>query len=273
MLRKRSLGLLRNVFAWVLSLLMFIPLLLIVLNSLKDKIHANTMSMALPRKLEWSNYSVVIKEGKLISSFFNSLFYASVSTVLGLLLASIAAYVFARNRTRLNRAMYLFVILGIAMPINFVTTTKVMQLTHLMNTQLGIIVLLAVISIPFSVFLIYGFVGSVPRELDEAGIVDGCSSLKLFFAVVLPLLAPVLVTVAILNFMGGWNDFVLPLYYLNSSDKWPMTLAVYNFFGRFQVNWNLVSADIVLTTLPVIVIYLLGQKYIISGMTSGSVKG
>jgi len=273
MIRKRTVALLRNAFAWLLSLFMFVPLLLIVINSLKDRVHANAMSMRLPNKPEWSNYSVVIKEGKLVGSFFNSLFYAGISTALGLLLAAIAAYVFARNRTRLNRAMYLFVILGIAMPINFVTTTKVMQMTHLMNTRLGIIVLLAVVSVPFGVFLIHGFVGSVPLELDEAGIVDGCSPLKLFYAVVLPLLAPVLVTVAILNFMGGWNDFVLPLYYLNSSDKWPMTLAVYNFFGRFQVNWNLVSADIVLTTLPVIVIYLLGQKYIISGMTSGSVKG
>ncbi len=88
-----------------------------------------------------------------------------------------------------------------------------------------------------------------------------------------PMLTPVLVTVAILNFMGSWSDFIHPLYFLNNSDKWPMTLAVYNFFGRFQVNWNLVSADIVLTTLPVIVIYLLGQRFIISGMTAGSVKG
>jgi raffinose/stachyose/melibiose transport system permease protein len=266
-------SLLRNLFAWVLSLLMFIPLLLIVINSLKTQLEANTMSMALPKSLAWSNYAVVIEQGKLIQSFFNSLLYASLSTVLGIALASIAAYVFSRNRTRMNRFLYLFVIMGIAMPVNFVTLTKVMQMTHLINTQLGIIILLAVGSIPFSVFLIYGFIGSVPKELDEAGIVDGCPPFKLFYAIVLPLLTPVIVTVAILNFMGAWSDFVLPLYYLNSSTKWPMTLAVYNFYGRFQVNWNLVSADIVLTTLPVIVIYLIGQKYIISGMTSGSVKG
>lgn len=164
-------------------------------------------------------------------------------------------------------------VLGIAMPINFVTLTKVMQFTHIINTQLGIIVLLTVISLPFSVFLLHGYIGSVPRELDEAGIVDGCSPFRLFRTIVLPLLAPVLATVGVLNFMNAWNEFVIPLYYLNDSGKWPMTLAVYNFFGQFQVSWNLVSADIVLTTLPVIVIYLLGQKYIISGMTSGSVKG
>lgn len=273
MSQKKLWTLLRNVFAVLLSLSMFLPLLLVLINSLKTQPEAASMSIALPSSLEWSNYSVVIEQGKLVQSFFNSLLYASASTVLGLLLASIAAYIFARNGTKLNRAMYFFIIMGIAMPVNFVTLTKVMQFTSLINTQAGIIILLAVMSIPFSVFLIYGFIGSVPRELDEAGIVDGCSPFKLYYMIVLPLLLPVLVTVAILNFMGSWSDFVMPLYYLNDSSKWPMTLAVYNFFGRFQVSWNLVSADIVLTTLPVVVIYLLGQKYIISGMTSGSVKG
>jgi raffinose/stachyose/melibiose transport system permease protein len=272
-MNKRLLSLLRNGFAWALSLFMFVPMVLMLLNSLKSKIQANTMSMSLPKELHWSNYSIVIEQGKLLSSFMNSMIYAVGSTILGLLLSSVAAYIFARNRTKLNKALYFFLILGIAMPVNFVTLTKVMQVTNLINTQLGIVILLAVTSIPFSVFLIYGFIGSVPRELDEAGIVDGCSPIRLFGYIVLPLLTPVLVTVAILNFMGSWNDFVLPLYYLNSSDKWPMTLAVYNFFGQFSVSWNLVSADIVLTTLPVIIIYLLGQKYIISGMTSGSVKG
>lgn len=273
MKKKPLLQALRNGFAWVLSIIMFVPLLLILVNSFKDRVGANSMSMELPTKLHWSNYATVIEEGKLVQSFFNSLLYTTASTVLGIALASIAAYVFARNATRLNRFLYFFIIMGIAMPINFVTLTKVMQVTNLMNSQLGIIILLAVMSIPFSVFLIYGFVSSVPRELDEAGIVDGCPPFRLFYSIILPLLTPVIVTVSILNFMGSWNDFVLPLYYLNDTEKWPMTLAVYNFFGRFQVNWNLVSADIVLTTLPVIVIYLLGQRYIIAGMTSGSVKG
>ena len=96
---------------------------------------------------------------------------------------------------------------------------------------------------------------------------------NLFFSVIFPLLTPAWVTAGILSFLDFWSEFILPLYFLQSSTKWPMTLAVYNFFGRFQANWNLVSADIVLTILPVILIYLLGQRYIISGMTTGAVKG
>lgn len=271
--KKFIISLIKHVFIILIDLLILVPLILIVINSLKDSFQASSMGMDLPKSLHFENFTKVIEEGKLFRSFFNSMLYATASIVIGAVLSSLAAFTLARNRTKLNRFLYLFIILGIAMPVNYVSLTKVMQLTHLMNTQTGVCLLYTAMQIPFSVFLIYGFVSSIPRELDEAGIIDGCSPLRLFFSVIFPLLKPVVVTVAILNFMGAWNDFVTPLYYLNDSSKWPMTLAVYNFFGQFQMKWNLVSADIVLTSLPVVIIYLIGQKYIISGMTSGSVKG
>ena len=127
--------------------------------------------------------------------------------------------------------------------------------------------------IPFSVFLIYGFIAKIPADLDEAGIIDGCSSIRLFTTIIFPLLKPAVATASVLCFLNNWNEFVSPLYFLSSSTKWPMTLSVYNFFGMFFKDWNLVSADIVMTSIPVIVIYLIGQKYIVSGMTAGAVKG
>ena len=128
-----------------------------------------------------------------------------------------AAFVLSRARTPLRRFLYFFIILGIALPINFVTLTAIMQATHLINTKFGIILLYGATQIPFAVFLIYGFIATIPRELDEAAIIDGCNPLQLFFMVILPLLKPVLVTAAILNFLGVWGDFLFPLYYLNSS--------------------------------------------------------
>ena len=127
--------------------------------------------------------------------------------------------------------------------------------------------------LPFAVFLIYGFVSKIPVELDEAAIIDGCGSLRLFSYIVLPLLKPAVATVIVLTFLNTWNEFVSPLYFLSSSTKWPMTLSVYNFFGMYFKDWNLVCADIVLTSLMVIIVYLAGQKYIVSGMTAGAVKG
>lgn len=262
-----------NILAWLLSLLLLTPLLLILLNSFKTSTAASEMNLALPASLEWSNYSVVIEKGKLGITFLNSLCYSVSSVLLCTLLSAMASYVLSRNRKKLHRFLYMFIVLGIAMPINFVTLMTVMQTVNLMNSRIGIVLLYTATQIPFNIFLIHSFVSKIPEDIDEAAIIDGASAPGMFVRIVLPLLKPVLVTVMVLTFLNTWNEFVMPLYFLDSSDKWPMTLAVYNFFGMYFKDWNLVCADIVLTSAPVILVYLLGQKYIVSGMTAGAVKG
>jgi raffinose/stachyose/melibiose transport system permease protein len=262
-----------NLVALAISVVTFIPIYIIIVNALKSKTEAATMSIGLPTSLHLENFATVIEKGKLGQSFFNSMLYSVGSTLIGTTLAAMGAFVLSRNRTRFNRFLYFFLIMGIALPTNYVTLTQVMQITHLINTQLGIIVLHAAGQIPFGIFLIYGFVQNIPRELDEAAIVDGCGPWRLFFVVIMPLMMPVLITLSVLSFLGAWSDFIAPLYFLNNSDLWPMTLAVYNFFGQFQSDWSLVSADILLTILPVVVVYLLAQRFILSGLTSGAVKG
>ncbi len=263
-----------NLLAWILSFLMLVPLVLILLNSVKTSQAASDMSLALPEgSLRFDNFVTVIEKGKLGLTFLNSLLYSTGSVVLCAILSSMAAYVFSRNRCRLHRFLYLFIVLGITMPINFVALMKVMQFTLLQNTRLGIILLYTALQLPFNIFLIFGFIGKIPKDIDEAAVIDGCGPIRLFSIVILPLLKPVLVTVMVLTFLNTWNEFVLPLYFLGSSAKWPMTLAVYNFFGMYATDWNLVCADIVLTCMPVVVVYLLGQRYIVAGMTAGAVKG
>lgn len=262
-----------NVLAWALSLILMAPLLLILVNSFKDSVSASDMNLALPGNPQWSNYSVVVEKGKLGITFLNSMLYSIGSVLLCTLLSSMAAYVMSRNNRRLHKTLYLFIVLGIAMPINFVTLMRVMQFVRLINTRTGIVLLYTATQIPFNVFLIHSFVSKIPEEIDEAATIDGASPLGLFLRVMLPLLKPVLVTVMVLTFLNTWNEFVMPLYFLGSSTKWPMTLAVYNFFGMYFKDWNLVCADIVLTSAPVILVYLLGQKYIVAGMTAGAIKG
>lgn len=263
-----------NAIAWIISLICLIPLLLIVFNSFKDKLSAAKMDLKLPAfPLQFDNFSVVIEKGKLVQSFFNSMIYSTGSVALCLILSALAAYVLSRNATKLNSFLYMFIVLGITMPINYVALTKVMMFFHINNTRGGIILLYAAMQIPFSVFLMHGFVARIPIELDEAAVIDGCGPIRLFFIIVLPLLKPAVATVVVLTFLNTWNEFVSPLYFLGNSEKWPMTLSVYNFFGMYFKDWNLVCADILLTSLPVIIVYLLGQKYIVSGMTSGAVKG
>lgn len=271
--RSTALRLVKNLFAVLLSAVVVVPFLVVVVNSLKTQAESDSMLLTLPASVQWSNYATVVREGHLARSFLNSVALSTFSVVVSAVLASMAAFVMSRNRSRANRFWYYVTVMGIALPLNYVSLMQIMKLTHLVNTLFGLGLLYAALQIPFSVFLGYGFISTVPQELDEAAVIDGTGSYGLFFSIILPLLTPVLVTIILLNFMGAWNDFVLPLYYLNRSTKWPMTIAVFNFFGQYQSSWNLVSADVVLTALPVIIAYVVGQRYIVAGMTAGSVKG
>jgi raffinose/stachyose/melibiose transport system permease protein len=272
-LDRRAIGSLNHLIAALAGFVVFVPIYLVFVNSLKTRAEASSMGIGLPAVPQWGNYATVIEQGRLVGAFVNSLLYSLTATAICVVLAAMAAYVLARRRTRSHRLIYLLLIMGIAMPTNFVTLMQVMQWTNLVNTQLGIILLYAAMQIPFGVFLIYAFIGTIPRELDEAALIDGCSPSRAFFKVIFPLLTPVLVTLSVLSILNIWNEFLLPLYFLNNSSAWPMTLAVYNFFGQFQADWGLVSADVVLTIVPVIVIYLVAQRWILSGMSTGAVKG
>lgn len=263
-----------NIIAWLFSAICLIPLLLIVFNSFKDKKSAASMNLGLPSwPLQWENFLVVIEKGKLATSFVNSLVYSAGAVILCVLFSALAAYVLSRNQTKLNNFLYMFLVLGITLPVNYVALTKVLQFLHLNNTTLGIILLYTAMQLPFMTFLIHGFVAKVPVDLDEAAVIDGCGPFRLFFLVVFPMLKPAVATATVLTFLNTWNEFVSPLYFLNNSEKWPMTLSVYNFFGMYFKDWNLICADILLTSLPVLLVYLVGQKYIVAGMTAGAVKG
>lgn len=266
----------KNLLAWVFSLTVLIPFAVMLVNSLKTREESYSMTLRLPRAVQFQNYLVVIEQGKIIPSFLNSLMYAAICVAVVVITCSMAAFVISRHGSRFNRFAYFFMIMGIALPVNYVALMKVMQVTGLNNTRLGISLLYAALNIPISLFIISSFMGAIPRDLDEAAIIDGCGPWTLFFRVIFPLLKPVVITVGMLSFMASWNDFMMPLYYLNHSAKWPMSLTVYNFFGasmQAQRQWNLVCADIMLTSLPVMGVYLLGQKYIVSGITAGAVKG
>ena len=262
-----------NLLASGAGLVALAPIYLVFVNALKTQTDSATMGVELPLNPQWGNFGTVIDQGKLLTAFFNSVLYSVGGTVLSVLVSALAAYVLARHRSRRHEIIYALLIMGIAIPTNFVTLTKVMQVTGLIDSQIGIILLYAATQIPFSVFLIYAFIDSLPRELDEAAFIDGCSPIRTFFSIIFPVLTPVVVTCGVLNMLNLWNEFLMPLYFLNSTDHWPMTLAVYNFFGQFQSNWALVSADVVLTILPMILVYVVAQRWILSGVSAGAVKG
>lgn len=265
----RLLGLL----LWLISLIIIIPVAMILLNSVKSVTESAVMSLRLPTELHFENFAEVLGDDKMLRSFFNSAVLCAGSSILTLLVSSLAAYVLSRNRNKLNRTIYIIFLLGLVAPINYITTVKVMQYLQIINTYLGAILLYSAMYIPFTVFIYYGFISGVPRNLDEAAMIDGCQGIRMFFKIIFPLLKPVTMTALVLNLLNCWNDFIIPLYFLNSSKKWGMIMLMYNYFSRFISSWNMVCTAMLINMIPIILLYVLGQKYLISGMTAGAVKG
>ena len=264
--------LLKFLFIAASSCIILVPIYFIVVNSLKTVEESRMLSFSLPEVFQWGNYLEVIKAGSLVRAFGNSMLRAGVSTVIAVLVSSMAAYALSRRRSKAHNRVYLYFFMGLIAPVNYVTTLFTLKFLHLQNTYLGIILEFATLGIPFLVFLYYGFFDNIPRELDEAAVIDGCTPFQLFFKVIFPLLKPATITGIVLNFLGAWNDFVTPLYLLSDNKKLGMTNSIYNFFGEHFNDWNMVFADIILTIAPILIIYICGQKYIVSG-TAGAVKG
>ena len=256
------------------SLIYLIPVWVVVVNSLKIQRDANLLGMSLPAnlKLHVENYSAVFVEGGIERAFFNGLLEATASVAIIILLSSISAFVITRKGSRFTEIVFYIFICGLIIPAAMIPTFLVLNATKLINTYLGIIFIFATYGLPMSIFLYGGFVKSVPRELDESAIIDGCGGLRMFYQIIFPLLKPVTVTIFIFSFIGAWNDVMIPLFFAGG-DKWALPLTIYNFYGSRSQQWNLIFADVVITVAPLLVVYIFAQKYIISGMTAGAVKG
>lgn len=257
----------------ILSLIIIVPIMMVILGSFKTSREAVDMSFALPARMQWENFVIVFQRGKLIKPFINSTIFSVSAVVINICITSIAAFYLSRVRSRINKIINAIFTLGLISPLIMIPTIKVLQLLSLNNTYLGVILIYVAIKIPFSIFLFVGFIKTVPIELDEAAIIDGSNNIQLFTRVIFPLLKPVIMTDVFIIFMSIWNDINVPLYFLNTTDKWTMSLTVYNFFGQYSRDWNLVFANLIITSLPVILLYIFGQKYIVKGLTAGAVKG
>lgn len=270
---KRLWGAFWQLFLFLCSLTILAPLGIMVLGSFKDVKGAAELSLSLPEQWHFENYLVVFEKGGIGQAFINSSIITISAVTITVLTAAAASFFLARTGGRLSKGVFNAFMLGLIAPVSFIPTITLLQKLHINNTFFGVVLVFCSLNLAFSVLLFTGFIKTIPRELDEAAIIDGCSPFKTFYAIIFPLLVPVIATAVIVVFMGVWNSFVIPLYFLSDSAKWPMPLTVYNFFGKFQSSWNLVFADLVMTALPILIVYLAGQKYIIDGMTTGAVKG
>ncbi|WP_105615655.1 carbohydrate ABC transporter permease [Vallitalea okinawensis] len=258
----------------LLSFSVLLPVYMLVINSFKDAASAAEMRLTLPK--EWlivANYTELIKEINLLKTFTNSVFISVITVTIVIITSGMAAFIVQRRKTALVQNIYKIISLALIIPPSMVNIYFLAQKLQLTSGFMGIILVLSTLNFAIATFLYVGFYKSIPMELDESAVMDGCSPLKLFFKIIFPLLKPITITVLIITFMAVWNDFNASIFFLNNPKKYTMVMTAYFFFGQKASDWHLVFADVLLTSLPVVLLYFFLQKQVLSGMTSGAVKG
>jgi raffinose/stachyose/melibiose transport system permease protein len=220
------------------------------------------------------NYAGAWRKAGLLSALGNSVVVTAVSVVVVIVLSAFAAYPLARATARWSRWAYVLFALGLMLPaqLALIPLYQTMRDLGLLGSVWSLIIFYSGLQIPFSVFLYSGFLRGIPAEFEEAAAIDGCGPVRTFLSVVFPLLRPVTGTVAILNAIFIWNDFLTPLLYLSGSSQQTLPVAVFQFVGQYSANWQLVFAGLVISAIPVLLVYFLMQKRIIQGF-AGGLKG
>jgi multiple sugar transport system permease protein len=205
----------------------------------------------------------------------NSLIVALPATVLSVIVSFLAAYSFSRRRFRFRYGLLIIIVFSQLVPF-IIITTPIYLIYHrlgLINSYGGLIITYIAISIPFSVYMLLGYLESVPRELDDSALIDGCSTVRTIFQVLLPIAWPGVAATAIFTFIRSWNDFMFALTLISDNSLKTVPIGLANFFGQYTTQWNLVMSASVLATLPTLIIFLFLQRLLVSGLAAGAVKG
>lgn len=252
------------------------PFTLIFLTSTKTAQEAFKFDFTFGENfLLWQNIKTVLQtnDGTVIRAFVNSTIITVLSVILVIIFSSMAAFIFARRPGKVTSIANILVLAGLVVPPAIVPTIWVLQRIHLFKTLPGLIFIEVAYSAAFSILIYKGFIASIPREIDEAAAMDGCTGLSLFRKIIFPLLMPVNVTILVTTSVAIFNDFTNPLYFLPGAENVTAQLTLYNFRSQYLTSYNLLFTDILLITIPPLIVFILFNKKIVSGLTAGSVKG
>ena len=263
--------------AILLAIIVFIvPFAFIVFTAGKTQAEASFLQFTWPTEwVLWDNLVAVVenRDYLLVRAFLNSAVLTVGAVSIMVVLGAMVGYVVQRRRSRWNPVVNGLVLAGLIIPPAVVPTIWVLQGLGLFKTLVGLIAVHVAFGLSFCILLFRAFVATIPRELDEAAIIDGAGSIKLFFRVIFPLLKSVIVTVIVVQSVTVFNDFVNPLYFLPGDQNATVQLTTFNYRTQAVSSFNLLFADILLITIPPLIMYIIFQRQIVAGMTSGAVKG
>jgi raffinose/stachyose/melibiose transport system permease protein len=261
----------------VLSFVVFVvPFLFMVVNAGKTRQDASRLQFSWPAQLQFvQNFREVItsRDYMLIIAFINSTILTVVSVTILVVLSAMVAYVLQRRRSRWNGLINFLVLAGLIMPPAVVPTIWVLQKIGLFRTMPGLILVEVAFGISFCILLFRAFISTIPRDIDEAATIDGANPTRLFFRVIFPLLRSVAITVIVVQSVTIFNDFQNPLYFLPGDENATVQLTVFNFSSQFTSQYNLLFMDILLITIPPLIMFMFFNRHIVEGMTAGGIKG
>lgn len=251
------------------------PFVFILFTSLKTEAEIMaTGAFSPPAGLEWGNYANAWQRGRFDTTFFNSVVITVIKVPLGLAISAMAAYALARMQLRWQKGLLLLIVFGTMIPFQVMLAPifTVVNSFGLIDTYPGVMLPYLAFGVPYQVFILYGFFSAVPKELSEAARIDGASHFTIFRRIFLPISIPVLSALLILDFVSTWNEFAMALVLLQHPSMWTLPLGLMSFQGQFSNQYGLLNAAIVMTVLPATLVYLIFQRYFVSGLTAGAVK-
>ena len=260
----------------VIGAIFVVPFVFILLTAVKTRPEAALFTFSWPSKFQLiENIRAVMTYGdnRMFRALWNSTLLTVGSVTLIVLLSALVAFVIQRRGDRLALVVSSILLAGLIIPPAVVPTIFVLQWIDLYKTLLGMIMVEVAFTLPFATLIFRAFMASIPRELDEAAIMDGAPPLRVFFSIILPLLKPAIITVIVVSSVGIYNDFVGPLYFLPGAQNVTAQLTLYSFMSQFSSQWNLLFADVVVIAIPPLIMFMFFQRQIVSGMTAGAIKG
>lgn len=274
--QKRRSRIIGDIVGVIVTVVIFvIPFYFMFVQSIKSKKESNRLSIAWPKELHFENYLEVIRHGnyQLVTAFKNSAIL-TLFTVLGLLVTgAMAGYVIQRRRGKLMTGIQSVIMLGLMIPASILPTIHMLQSMHIYKTMFSMVMIEIALQTPFTIMLYRGFMASIPVDLEEAASIDGCNRWQVFQKVIFPLLKPIQATIIILVGVQTFNDFTNPLYFLPGAANTTVQLTLYNYKGQLGNSYNLLFADIIMITVPMLILFLFFNKRIVAGMVAGAVKG
>lgn len=276
MKQSKTTAVIQHCIVYIMAAIFLAPFLISVLLSLKSKQETTKSVLALPEQIHWENFSMAIEKANIFNSIKNSLIVTVCSVIIVILVSAMAGYGIARQYKKKSFRMYETVLLA-SMMIPFQTLMipiyKMYKSLGLLNTLAGVIIIISGMNMAFAIIMYIGFVRTLPSELEEAALLEGCGKFKMFFKIVFPLLKPVTTTIAVLNALWVWNEFNASLLILQKNAVKTIPIQQFVFFGEHSANYNMAFAAAVITMIPIVLFFILAQKHIVEGMVNGAVKG